>query len=49
MSYTRGEIFLLVVCVLVMCVVFTALGIGYFDCSDSGGSYVRGLFWMECI
>ena len=22
---------------------------GYSKCEDSGGNYVRGLFWMECL
>jgi hypothetical protein len=25
------------------------LGIGYIECRDIGGQYVRGLFWMECV
>jgi len=34
---------------LVVLVILLALGFGWHDCRLSGGQYVRGLFWMECI
>lgn len=27
----------------------TYLGVSWRDCSDDGGTYVRGLFKMECV
>ena len=35
--------------VLVLMVVLALLWHGWRACAQSGGHYVRGLFWMECI
>jgi predicted cobalt transporter CbtA len=33
-----------------ICTIAIALMLrGYFDCSDAGGDYVRGILWMECV
>jgi hypothetical protein len=29
--------------------ILVALGIGYRNCARRGGTYVRGLVWMECV
>lgn len=37
------------VLVAVTVAIMVAMGLGYVECRDAGGQYVRGLFWMECI
>jgi hypothetical protein len=47
-KYTGDRVWfaLSVVIVLVICV---ALYIGWRNCRERGGTYVRGLFWLECV
>lgn len=39
----KGIILLLVV------LFFSSMINGYRDCAASGGNYVRGILWMECV
>jgi hypothetical protein len=29
--------------------ILLGLALGYRQCETSGGQYMRGLFWMECV
>lgn len=29
--------------------VLTLMGAGYQDCTEKGGTYVRGVLWFQCI
>lgn len=35
--------------VLVLAMAIVSLWVGKIECDKSGGVYIRGLFWMECI
>ena len=38
-----------IIAVILVVIVFTVLGMGYIECQELGGDYVRGLVSMECI
>lgn len=40
-----GKVFSIVFLVIF----FIALANSYMDCSEKGGTSVRGLFWLECV
>lgn len=44
-----GKLAYMIVCLMIISVSILLLVDGYVDCSDVGGDYVRGLFWMECL
>lgn len=49
MRIKKSELLLLNIVGAFLLFVFINIAIGYVDCKDSGGSYVRGLFWFECV
>ncbi len=38
-----------VIAVLIVLIALALVANGYMNCSEQGGTYVRGVFWMECL
>ena len=45
----KTEIIGATLAVVALIVIGSLLVSGYSECSEIGGDYVRGLFWMKCV
>lgn len=51
MSQKREGVIGLYAAVWIVVVIFTwmFIGVGYQNCTEAGGQYVRGVVWFQCI